>query len=508
MLSVLGQDIVYGKIFPGISVGMFVGCVFYVIQAQLKAAKTGRRDLMAQPFGINTPGMFAFNASIILPVYATTNDKELAFHVGVLCNLLQGLLEIALIPVGPYIAKAIPLVALLGSLASIGIAFLFTEPLQFVMAAPLTGLISWAVLILTFYADITIPYVPKNLLPVIAGTLMAWFTGLASVEKVSDGADPVGFHFPFMHFGFLEHLEKCLPYIGIVFPVALTVTFETLQCRQLAAQAGDDYSVRWSMLGDGFATVVSAFFGCPYGMTIFIGHSAFKEMGACIGYNLMLAVALLIIGCSGLGSLILAIVPVVALQPMVMFVGLAICSDALEATPKQHWPAFMVSLVPAFCNWAIEQCASFAEVICDSAGSECTVNPHAVAGWSEKSSLYGLYLAGQGYLLTSIFFASMFVFVFDKRFFAAAATMIATAICASCGFIHSSQVFLPWKGVPEVDADKDLHWQLTGAYGIIAVLFVACGTAASLKKAPLEFTCGDKDCSSTDERVDAVEVNV
>ena len=51
----IGEDHTYNYMVPGIAVSMAFGCIFYVMQAQLKSRSTGRVDLCAQPFGINTP---------------------------------------------------------------------------------------------------------------------------------------------------------------------------------------------------------------------------------------------------------------------------------------------------------------------------------------------------------------------------------------------------------------------------------------------------------------------
>ena len=44
---------------------------------------------------------------------------KLAWQVGCVCNCLQGLIEVVLAPIGPYISEFVPMVALLGSLASV-----------------------------------------------------------------------------------------------------------------------------------------------------------------------------------------------------------------------------------------------------------------------------------------------------------------------------------------------------------------------------------------------------
>merc|ERR1719240_191252 len=97
----------------------------------------------------------------------------------------------------------------------------------------------------------------------------------------------IGFHFMRPAFSAFGSFAQVAPFLPVIFPVALTVSVGTIQCREVAAKAGDDYNLRWSMLGDGLGTIVAALFGSPFGMTVFIGHPGFKAMGAKLGYNFL-----------------------------------------------------------------------------------------------------------------------------------------------------------------------------------------------------------------------------
>jgi len=273
----------------------------------------------------------------------------------------------------------------------------------------------------------------------------------------------------------------------------LTVAVGTIQCREVAAKVGDAYNLRMSMLGDGMATIVAALFGSPFGMTVFIGHPGFKAMGAKIGYNIICAVSFIVVGFSGMASLFKAIFPTQALNPILLFIGLAICSDALEVTPSRHWPALMLSLTPAFCNWAVTLATAFATNICalQSQGQECFVSPTSPGAWTldVTGDLRGLYALGQGYLLTSIYLASMLIFVIDRDFLKAALWAFFATLSASIGLIHSEKIFFPWTG-PEKPSgfyrvdQFDLHWNFTGAYAGLVALFLFCAGLTHLGLLP------------------------
>jgi AGZA family xanthine/uracil permease-like MFS transporter len=231
------------------------------------------------------------------------------------------------------------------------------------------------------------------------------------------------------------------------------------------------------------ATIIAALFGSPFGMTVFIGHPGFKKMGAKIGYNILCAVCFVIVCFSGLAGLFKAIFPPQALNPILLFVGLAICCDAMEVTPQRHWPALMLALVPGFCNWASTQAQNFAAGICNQPGSKCVVNPSDPGAWTLDTSgdLRGLYALGQGYLLTSIFLTSMLIFVIDRKFAWAAVWAFVAAVSSAIGLIHSGSIFLPWVGPARPEAGSiynpdqfDLHWHFFGAYMGLCALFLAC----------------------------------
>jgi len=60
--TVLGfsEALLYGRVLPGVAVSLLLGNLFYAWQARRLAAATGRSDVCALPYGINTPSVFAF----------------------------------------------------------------------------------------------------------------------------------------------------------------------------------------------------------------------------------------------------------------------------------------------------------------------------------------------------------------------------------------------------------------------------------------------------------------
>jgi AGZA family xanthine/uracil permease-like MFS transporter len=81
--------------------------------------------------------------------------------------------------------------------------------------------------------------------------------------------------------------------------------------------------------------------------TPYIGHPAYKAMGARAGYTL--ATGLVIGGGAALGviSLLVSLLPEAAVAPILIFIGLEITAQAFVASPPRHAAAVAISFIPA-----------------------------------------------------------------------------------------------------------------------------------------------------------------
>jgi AGZA family xanthine/uracil permease-like MFS transporter len=67
-------EFVTARVLPGVALSVLAGNLFYAWQARRLAKATGRDDVTAIPFGVNTPTIFAYVFLIMGPVYARTHD--------------------------------------------------------------------------------------------------------------------------------------------------------------------------------------------------------------------------------------------------------------------------------------------------------------------------------------------------------------------------------------------------------------------------------------------------
>mmetsp|Transcript_16279 Transcript_16279/g.24538 ORF Transcript_16279/g.24538 Transcript_16279/m.24538 type:complete len:587 (+) Transcript_16279:54-1814(+) len=471
------DEIVYGKIAPGVGISMAFGSIFYMIQAMIVARNSGRIDICSQPFGINTPGAFAFINSIILPVFFkklqyddegnplnTAEAAKFAWKVGVAANFIQGIVEIAFAIIGPQIQTGIPLVALLTSLASIGFSFLLSGPMLEEAAKPPLAFICIVIVFLGYFAGVKWFGIPTSLLSMIVGTSIGWAGGYLTKENLNDQLKNVKMYSgDFAIVEIFSHINEVTPYIGLIIPVGLTVAVGTIQCVELAKTAGDKFDVRWSMLGDGLATVIAACFGSVFGMTVFIGHPAFKAMGARVTYNALTALTFVIVCFTGLTAVVLGIVSIESLNPILIFVGIIVCVDTLNITPKRHFAAFILGMVPAVCNWTQEQAQALLQAAAPDVAQKIDFqDPNQWRVWGK--SMHGLFLMGSNYLVTSIVLCCMMIFIIDRNFPYAMFWAFVGAVCSLFGFMHTIKLDV-WVGT------HDYGWRFCVAYTSIAALF-------------------------------------
>ncbi len=122
-----------------------------------------------------------------------------------------------------------------------------------------------------------------------------------------------------------------------------------------ASAAGDNYNLRKILLADGIGAIVGSMLGSPFPPAVYIGHPGWKAVGGRIGYSLATGIAIALVCFLGLTALLLALIPLVAILPILLYIGLVIGAQAFQATPTNHAPAVVLALIPNIAEWAKTQ---------------------------------------------------------------------------------------------------------------------------------------------------------
>lgn len=107
------------------------------------------------------------------------------------------------------------------------------------------------------------------------------------------------------------------------------------------------------MLANGLASMLGCLMGNPFPVTVYVGHPGWKAMGASIGYTLASGVTMFIVPLFGLGAFMLAIIPMTAIVPILVFIGVVTANQVVRETPKVEVPVIFICLFPWIANWAL-----------------------------------------------------------------------------------------------------------------------------------------------------------
>src|SRR5262245_13230111 len=150
-------ELLYGRVLPGAAVSLLVGNCFYAWQARRLAARTGRADVCALPYGINTVSLFGHVFLIMLPAKlaaeaaGVADPVRLAWPAGLVACFGSGIIELVLAPGADTVRRATPRAALLSTLAGIALGFISLGFFYRTFAHPIVGLTTLAIVLVTYF---------------------------------------------------------------------------------------------------------------------------------------------------------------------------------------------------------------------------------------------------------------------------------------------------------------------------------------------------------------------
>ncbi|MCU0241561.1 MAG: NCS2 family permease, partial [Vicinamibacteria bacterium] len=351
-------DLIVTRILPGAAVSILAGNLFYAWQARRLAQRTGRADVTALPYGINTPSLLAYIFLIMAPIYNATHDARLAWQAGLYACLGSALIECAGAFAGDFLRRHTPRAALLSALSGIAITFISMGFFFQVFASPSIALLPAFLILIVYGGRLRLPLgLPSGLMAVLLGTGLAWLFKLMGGPSFSApvASVPIGLHLPQPVIGeLLEWMSvgQGLTFLAIIFPMGLFNVIGSLQNLESAAASGDNFKTRASLLANGIGSLAAATFGSPFPTTIYIGHPGWKAMGARWGYSILNGMAITLLCLLGGVTWVMSYVPVEAALGILIWIGIIITAQAFQEVPKAHALAVAFGLLPALAAWA------------------------------------------------------------------------------------------------------------------------------------------------------------
>ena len=438
-------EVVFGRILPGAAIAIIAGIAVYVWLAKKAAEKAGR-DVTALPYGISTPVMFVYLFGVIGPIYWATNDPILAWQVGIGAGFIGGIVAAFGAVIGPFLKRVTPRAGMLGTLCGIALVFIGTVPMATIFEDPYVGFASMIIILWGLVGRHRLAYnIPPGLLALIVGTVIALAIGTSSLS-----IEGVGFYPPIPYFGDLaagiQHLFANPQLLLVILPVQIYNFIETMNNVESAEAVGDEYPVAVCQITDGAGTMVGALFGSPFPTTAYIGHPAYKSMGAHSGYIIGVGVVIPLAVFLGLLAFLHNLIPVAAAAPVLVFVALSLIKNTSTSVKPEHMAAVAIAMVPHVSSFLVTKWGSLMGALRSSSVENLPNLGDAAltSAMLQQGAHYEGHLAlSQGAILTGLIWGAIVASVIDGKFRNAGGFALAAFALSLVGIIHSSNLHMP-----------------------------------------------------------------
>jgi AGZA family xanthine/uracil permease-like MFS transporter len=462
----LPDDVVFGRILPATGLMLFLSTLYYAWLAYRLAQRSGRDDVCALPSGISVPHMFIVVFVIMLPIALKTGDPIKGWEAGLTWVFVQSFVLMAGGFVAPIIRRITPRAALLGALAGVSIAFISLRPALDMYMTPVIGVVCFAILLASWFGGVRYwKGLPAGLVAIAVGSAIAWGSaalgapiGGMSGAALGKAVSSFGFSFPLPAIG---HVFSGFEYLGVILvtaiPFGIYDLVEAMDNVESAEAGGDAFPTTRVLTADGVVSLIGCLMGNPFINAVYIGHPGWKAIGGRIGYSAATGMMVLVLSWFGVLALLMALIPVVAISPILLYIGMLIGAQAFQETPKRHAPAVILALVPQVASWGKTQIDS----VLGAAGTNA-----AAVGLDKLAQggvvYHGLEVLGSGAILVSLVLASITALMIDRKFTQAAGFALAGAVLTFFGFMHSEAIGI----------DKTPTVAL--AYLLVALTLLAC----------------------------------
>ncbi len=436
--------LVFGRIIPATGLMMCMSTLYYAWLAYRLAKQTGRTDVCALPSGISVPHMFVVVFVIMMPIAIKTGDPVKGWEAGLTWVFIQSFVLMAGGFLAPFIRKVTPRAALLGTLAGVSIAFISMRPALEMFMTPVVAIPCFAIILVSWFGGVRyFRGIPAGLVAIAVGSAIAWGSSAAglgyggmSLAKLTDSLANFHVAIPLPAVG---HVFAGFQFLGVILvtaiPFGIYDLVEAMDNVESAAVAGDSYPTTRVLCADGVVSLIGCLMGNPFINAVYIGHPGWKAMGGRIGYSAATGVTVILLAWAGIISVMVSLVPVVAISPILLYIGMLIGSQAFQENPKSHAPAIVLSLTPHLAAWGKLQI--------DNALGAAGTNAGAVGldKLGQNGVLYeGLKVLGGGAILAGLILGAIGVFVIERQFMKASAFALAGATLTFLGFMHGEAI--------------------------------------------------------------------
>ena len=415
MAGTLGiqAETIFGTMMPGVFLTVLILNGGLWLYYRKIAAERNDPNLTAIPGGLQAGRMFIWLYSIMLPVFLSTHDAQLAFNTGVLAHLAGGVIFIIGAFVVPIILKIVPAGALFGSLAGGAMAFLVFQPMNGVLNLPLVGWLSLIVLFIIYIGHVEVK-LPAAFIAIVIGSGIAWISGSMGIDAVTESLSNLSFYIPHLTLDIFapEVIRTMIPFLPIIIVFSLNEVITGIQAVEQAKECGDTFfTTTKPLVLCGLASIIGACFGNPLAVGLYWGYPGWKKMESGTGYHLGIVALYALVGLTGLSAIINAFVPEAVVLPILVFVGISSYSQAFEVVDKKYFPAVIMASLPVVMDFIVDN--------------------------MKEGALTGFIAFDAGSAFVGLLIGCVFVFIIDNNWKAASFTNAAALLLTAIGMIHS-----------------------------------------------------------------------
>ena len=436
---------VLGTVLPALGIAMLAGNIYYTVLARRLARRENRLDVTALPYGPSVPHMFIVVFVIMLPIYLATKDPVQAWQAGLAWAFVIGVIVLIGAFIGPFIRRITPRAAMLGTLAGISLTFISMRPAGQIWAVAWIGLPVLGIILVGFFTNIRLPGgIPIGLAALLVGTAIGWIGGYMSVPDVSAAVQEIAIAVPTLHVGMLASgLGQLTPLLATAIPLGVYNFAEAMSNVESASAAGDSYNLRSVLLADGSGAIIGAALGSPFPPAVYIGHPGWKATGGRTSYSMGSGIFIAVLCFLGLFGVLTTLLPIPAIVPILLYIGLLIGAQAFQSTPRIQAAAVVAAILPNLASWGtglIDNALAAAGTSADKVGEEALASAGLV--------YQGLKILGEGAVLAGMVLGSIVAFIMMRKFVSSAIAAALGAVLSWIGLIHASEV--SWAAQPSV----------------------------------------------------------
>lgn len=446
-------DLVFQRVLPGLALGMLMGNFWFYLEARKLAKANPGTRVCALPYGVNLLPIFLFTFYVMYPAqqFALAQGmspdaaNEAAWLAGIIGCVLSGTAELLSAVVAPWIRKNLPPAATLTALAAIGLLFIGADYFTRSYHYPLVGIPVLFLMIYLYAGKVRLRFgLPAGFIILLLGVALAWgcyWLGLdGPVDAMTVVAFEPGIYLPQFSLTDFSLLSQVWSRMDVLVPIALFSTLGSIVVVEAARSAGDDFSMRGALTVNGVGSIAAGAFGSPYPTTLYVGHVAWKAVGAGPAYSIMSGTVLALLCFTGSFALVAQVIPIEAGMAILVWVGVSVCGQAISDVDKRYAPAIALGLLPGVA--AFSATLMLRTLTAAGMGSESEpLTQEFMTGLADNNIFTtGIFALEKGWMMTSLLVTAIAVASIDRQFKTVIVWLAGAALLALTGISHRFEV--------------------------------------------------------------------